>query len=216
MMELAVFSPRWRGRLMAGILVVLSAAAFLLPSPAARAAAPGEFYAGRIQAYRQSKDAYFRDHECSPLAGAAKHSFVGLPYYPVDPRFRVAGTFKAYLFARSRRSPAADGGELKIREVGRFLFDFDGRQHTLLVWQAAGQDRLTVVFSDATSGAETYGAGRLVDLQPLAGNRYEVDFNYAANPYCCYNHDFQCPLPPAGNRLPFAVQAGEKVVPAKP
>ncbi len=70
-------------------------------------------------------------------------------------------------------------------------------------------------FKDATSGRETYGAGRYLDshrpgLQQLEGGRFEIDFNYAYNPYCAYNENYRCPLPPAENWLKVPIHAGEK------
>ena len=37
-----------------------------------------------------------------------------------------------------------------------------------------------------------------------------IDFNRATNLPCAYTDHATCPLPPAGNRLPVAVEAGEK------
>jgi uncharacterized protein (DUF1684 family) len=38
-----------------------------------------------------------------------------------------------------------------------------------------------------------------------------LDFNRAYNPYCAYNENYSCPIPPRENRLPIAITAGEKV-----
>ena len=70
-------------------------------------------------------------------------------------------------------------------------------------------------FRDATSGNETYGAGRYLDnhrpgLQRLNAEEFEVDFNYSYNPYCAYSSYFSCPLPPRENWLKVAIRAGEK------
>jgi uncharacterized protein (DUF1684 family) len=37
-----------------------------------------------------------------------------------------------------------------------------------------------------------------------------LDFNFAYNPSCAYDERWSCPLPPAENRLAFAVTAGER------
>jgi uncharacterized protein (DUF1684 family) len=75
-------------------------------------------------------------------------------------------------------------------------------------------DTYSVMFRDATSGKETYGGGRYLELEPadLADNRAILDFNKAFNPYCAYNPNFACPLPPAENTLPMAIKAGERYV----
>ena len=64
-------------------------------------------------------------------------------------------------------------------------------------------------FTDATNGDLTYGAGRYASVNVSEEGSYVLDFNGSYNPYCAYNEDYICPLPPEHNRLPFAVTAGE-------
>ena len=66
-------------------------------------------------------------------------------------------------------------------------------------------------FLDATSGTETYGAGRYLDLEPEDDGTYILDFNLAYHPSCVYDAIFSCPLTPAENRLPVRVEAGERL-----
>ena len=40
-----------------------------------------------------------------------------------------------------------------------------------------------------------------------------VDLNYAYNPYCAYNPDWSCPIPPGENWLAVPIRAGEKSFP---
>ncbi len=65
-------------------------------------------------------------------------------------------------------------------------------------------------FRDATSGTETYGAGRYLDLEPLPDGSYDLDFNLAYSPYCAYSPSYSCPLPPPENRLGARILAGER------
>lgn len=69
---------------------------------------------------------------------------------------------------------------------------------------------LFVPFVDETSGKETYGSGRYLDLEQARGDDYVLDFNMAYNPYCAYNDDYVCPIPPRENKLPIEIRAGEK------
>jgi uncharacterized protein (DUF1684 family) len=73
---------------------------------------------------------------------------------------------------------------------------------------------LFLPFKDLTSGKETYGAGRYIDLDPKneKDSQIEIDFNLAYHPFCAYNHTFTCPLPPAENLIPMAVTAGENSI----
>ena len=65
-------------------------------------------------------------------------------------------------------------------------------------------------FRDGTSGRETYGAGRHLDIRVEANGSYVLDFNFAYNPYCAYSDAYSCPLPPAENWLPVRIEAGER------
>jgi len=68
-----------------------------------------------------------------------------------------------------------------------------------------------VPFLDATSGTETYGAGRYLDLEPEPDGTYVLDFNLAYHPYCAYSVEYSCPLTPGENRLPVRIEAGERL-----
>ena len=72
---------------------------------------------------------------------------------------------------------------------------------------------LFVPFRDATSGGETYGGGRYLDLPVAPLGRYALDFNRAYHPYCVYSDAYSCPLPPAENTMALAVRAGERLRP---
>ena len=65
-------------------------------------------------------------------------------------------------------------------------------------------------FSDLTSGNETYGGGRYIDLEIPKGKTITIDFNQAYNPYCAYNPKYSCPIVPAENELLTNVNAGVK------
>ena len=64
-------------------------------------------------------------------------------------------------------------------------------------------------FRDATSGAETYGAGRYLEARGLGRAGALLDFNYAYNPYCAYSQEWRCPIPPIENHLTVPIRAGE-------
>jgi len=70
---------------------------------------------------------------------------------------------------------------------------------------------LFVPFLDGTSGRETYGAGRYLDLAPEDDGTWTLDFNLAYHPSCVYDPEYSCPLTPAENRLPIRIEAGERL-----
>ena len=73
----------------------------------------------------------------------------------------------------------------------------------LTAFSEVGQpmSRLFVPFADTTSGEETYAAGRYMELDPTVTGIYVIDFNGAYHPFCYYNAEYDCPFPPAENRL---------------
>jgi hypothetical protein len=101
--------------------------------------------------------------------------------------------------------------------VGTFTLDVPGRRALKVVAYrptfVAGAAGLSILFTDATSGKETYGAGRYLDLEPPVDGVYTIDFNRAYNPLCAYTSVYNCPIPPRENALPVAIRAGEKSYP---
>ncbi len=92
-------------------------------------------------------------------------------------------------------------------------FEVQGNRLQLIVYKSAEDPfarSLFIPFSDETSSSETYGAGRYLDSEEHGGNDYDLDFNFAYNPYCAYNDGYTCPIPPRENRLPIRITAGEK------
>ena len=96
---------------------------------------------------------------------------------------------------------------------GEITFRHDGADYNIAAFKAGRA--LQLVFSDATNGDSTYSVGRLLFLAPNPDGSIILDFNYAILPPCAFSYAFNCPLPPAQNRFPFAIEAGEKNVLAK-
>jgi uncharacterized protein (DUF1684 family) len=95
-----------------------------------------------------------------------------------------------------------------MARAGIVRFPLDQREVTLATYEQG--DDLFIPFRDATSGVDTYGAGRYVEAFPLGDDRYLLDLNLAYNPYCAYNEDWSCPLPPRENWLDVPIRAGER------
>jgi hypothetical protein len=95
---------------------------------------------------------------------------------------------------------------------GKAVFEFEGKKYELLPIDEGRDVPLFFVFSDKTSGKETYGACRFLYVEwPSPGaTTIVLDFNRAENPPCAFTPFAMCPLPPKENRLPFAIAAGEK------
>lgn len=160
--------------------------------------------------WRAAKDSLFRTDE-SPLLPAQQASFETLDFFPYDSSLAFAVTLAPALERDTLRMATSTGEPRDYVRFGTFSFSSGGRQHRLTVFQPlTGDLRLFLPLADATSGGETYAAGRYLDLDPTADGRYVLDLNYAYNPYCVYNPRYSCPLPPPENRLSMPVRAGER------
>ncbi|NEA51710.1 DUF1684 domain-containing protein [Streptomyces sp. SID10815] len=140
-------------------------------------------------------------------------SFTRTPAYAPDPRWVVAGRFLPFEAPR----PVTVGASVESLEhvydaPGQVEFELDGTAHRLTAFNGTAPGSLLVLFTDRTSGVTTYAANRVVQIAaPDADGRVSVDFNRAGNLPCAYTDLATCPLPPAGNRLPVAIEAGEKI-----
>lgn len=179
---------------------------------------PPRSWAQEIADDRKARDEAFRRDPDSPLPRSARAGFAGLEYYPVDPAWRYGGAVEAYPNPE-RLDVVTTGGEVRPCERwGRVRFERAGTVFTLQVYrlldmpERAGGEGLFLPFKDATTGKETYPAGRYVDLEGPDGGPFTLDFNRAYNPSCAYGEPqrFQCPVTPAENTLPIAVTAGER------
>ncbi|GAA2173608.1 DUF1684 domain-containing protein [Agrococcus versicolor] len=134
--------------------------------------------------------------------------FEGFETYPYDPAWVLEGTFEATPGGIEASIGRSQGGERVERMVGTVHVQHDG--HDLALLALGDGDTLQIVFADATTGDETYGVGRFLFVRPRRDGTVELDLNRAVVPPCAMSEQFNCPLPPAQNRLPFAVRAGER------
>ena len=165
--------------------------------------------------FRKAKDEFFSKDHHSPLTPQQRRRFTGLVYYDEDLDLRFALTIQELPDQQKETiEMATSTGEFQTNvRWGTITFSVNGEPATLTVYQGVESDEFFLPFADTTNGETSYGAGRYLDLVPMDHGRVLVDFNYAYNPYCAYNPDWSCPIPPAENRLSVPVQAGEKIYP---
>ncbi|MDW5328914.1 DUF1684 domain-containing protein [Plantactinospora sp. KLBMP9567] len=138
----------------------------------------------------------------------ARAKFRGVPTYEPDPRWLLNARFEPYAETSAAiDSLGTDSHTYRIPGVVRF--SHAGDEYTLLL--TSGDHGMNAVFTDATSGVTTYGACRTVSVpEPDEDGVVMLDFNRALNLPCAFNDMPVCPVAPPENRLPFAVEAGEK------
>jgi len=143
----------------------------------------------------------------------ARVRFQGIESFPVDPSYRVQGTFEPYAEPRRVNVATAQGPSQTMLVPGIVRFSLTGRALSLEPFVESPNDTtFFFVLRDATSGRETYGASRFLDAEaPAKGSRtVDLDFNKAINPPCAFTPFATCPLPLPGNILPVRIEAGEK------
>jgi uncharacterized protein (DUF1684 family) len=154
----------------------------------------------------------FRAHPQSPVPEEARPTFDGPHVYDYDPAWRLLAEVSEAA-PRRFRLPASDGSWMGFT---RFAVARAEGVELELYWLDGYGGGMFVPFADATSGDETYGAGRYV-LDTVKGadlgvedGRLVLDFNFAYQPSCSYDPRWTCPLAPPANRLEAAVLAGER------
>ncbi|GGA75119.1 hypothetical protein GCM10011490_27330 [Pseudoclavibacter endophyticus] len=138
--------------------------------------------------------------------------YSGTPTYLPNPRWRADATYLPFDEPRPTEVGAAIDGITHVYDApGELEFTLRGETFRLTAFPGFADGQLLVLFTDATSGLTTYPAVRsLVVPAPDADGRTVLDFNRASNLPCAYTDFATCPLPPAGNRLPVGIEAGEK------
>jgi uncharacterized protein (DUF1684 family) len=147
----------------------------------------------------------YRTHPQSPRVG-------GEPaYFPYDPALRFEAAVEVVEPATLEIAGSADS----ITRFTRFAVAHAGEDSLELYWLDAYGGGVFLPFRDATSGKETYGAGRYLldtvkgsDLGGTDGTLV-VDFNFAFNPSCAWNDAWACPLAPRPNWVSRRIEGGE-------
>jgi uncharacterized protein (DUF1684 family) len=140
---------------------------------------------------------------------AARREFTGLRWFPVREAYRVTARFLPHVEPREVPILNIIGDIEKYKSPGVLKFTLNGQEHTLEPVLTAG-DKLFIIFRDQTSGKSTYAASRFLYADPPKNGVVALDFNQAINPPCAFTAYATCPLPPRQNRLPVAIEAGEK------
>ena len=167
---------------------------------------------------RRDKDEAFRLPQYSPLTSAQRAKFDGLRYFPPNPAlaFTIAPRLLSPAEQTMQRIMTSTNEIRHYQRWARLEFVVDGETIGLTLYRDPTQDNFFLPFTDATSGHDSYAAGRYVEVETLeddstAGSewRLRLDFNTAYNPYCAYNARWSCPYVPNENHLGVAIRAGE-------
>lgn len=173
-------------------------------------------YATGMAADRASKDDMFREASDSPVPAGKRDEFLPLEYYAIDESYRAPATLAPFDPALEPiiEMPTSTGQRRQMQRAGTLQFAIKGQPYQLAAFVSAddpGRRRLFVPFRDLTNGSETYEAGRYLDLDRTPTGLYDFDFNRAYQPYCYFDPQYDCPIPPRENRLELPIRAGERM-----
>jgi hypothetical protein len=133
-------------------------------------------------------------------------------WFPYDPAYRFVVPLERDAAPLSIGS-TTDRARAATR-AGWLRFEVDGVANRVMALRldepGVAADALEVYYTDGTSGRESYRM-RYVGIAPASDGRYVLDFNRAYNPACAYSPHYNCPIPPAENRLSVAIRAGERM-----
>lgn len=156
---------------------------------------------------------YVADHEV--VTGADKQK---MKFYPVQQQYRITAVFERKENSSWFLMSTSGNTKQQYRVYGIIRFNIHDTAVALHIYQSRSlmssekyKEHLFIPFTDLTSGRETYGGGRYIDLtiSDISNNTYVIDFNKAYNPYCAYTTGYNCPIPPKENDLAVAIKAGE-------
>ena len=159
----------------------------------------------------------FADSITSPLTQKDRVSFKALEFFPIDSAFIIKAKFRRTDKEKSFAMKTTTERAPLYVKYGEVSFAIKAKKFKFNVYlnletkkRKSFQNSLFLPISDLTSGNETYGGGRYLDIEIPEGDDLIIDFNQAYNPYCVYNSKYSCPLVPSENHLATYIYAGVK------
>jgi uncharacterized protein (DUF1684 family) len=176
-----------------------------------------EKWKNEVQEARRQKDVFFSSFQ-SPIDFNKVTSFKGLYYYPPDINYRFELELVEHGEKKSLQVEDTKGNMRDFIRYGEFRFTIDGTECKLQAYKSKLEESsIFIPFKDATTGKETYPAGRYIDIDERSGQlpdgRWILDFNLAYNPWCAYSENYACPFTPPENVIHMEIRAGEKKYP---
>ncbi|MDX5345790.1 MAG: DUF1684 domain-containing protein [Hymenobacteraceae bacterium] len=171
-----------------------------------------ENYKKLVQQERDKKDLSFRSRTNSPLEDNARATFTKLNYYEPDKDYQVSARYEEFADPDTVQMQMTNETTEPYLRYAKATFELEGQEQQLTLFKKVNEteETLFVPFTDKTNGFDTYGGGRYVDVPYGKNGKVTLDFNEAYNPYCAYNPEYSCPVPPSENFLSVAIPAGEK------
>lgn len=168
-----------------------------------------------ITVFQEEQNQHYLDSTTSPLKPHELAVFEGHHFYPINLEFAVTAKFERISDPDTIVMPTSAGTEKMFAKYAKLSFKIGDSVCVLFAYQnlkvikmEGYENSLFVPFTDETTGAETYGGGRYLDLEIPKKKKLILNFNLAYNPYCAYTTGWFCPIPPKENTLNVAIKAG--------
>lgn len=140
----------------------------------------------------------------------ARAHFASIEHYPVHPDGRVSAKLVKSGKSDTLLVKNVLDMEIPYPTEGKLVFEWEGEERSISVLDG-GEEEYFLIFSDETTGEETYPAGRYLYTPKVDENGMTyIDFNKAYNPPCAFTEFATCLLPPPENRIAAAIRFGEK------
>lgn len=174
-------------------------------------------YTQEIKKHRYELNVKFADKETTPLTEKDFKEFSTLDFFPIDTSFNIVAKFELNENPILFEMQTTTDRKPFYKTYGVASFELNGETYKLQVYQNQElildpeyKNHLFIPFVDKTSGNESYGGGRYLDLEKTNADTIVLDFNKAYNPYCAYSDEYSCPIPPIENHIDLAIMAGAK------
>jgi uncharacterized protein len=168
-----------------------------------------------IKKFQDELNKQYKDEKKSPLDPKDRKRFKKHDFFQIDLKYRVVASLDRNVSLEIMEMKTSTDRMAKYKKYAVANFQIDGKDYALTLYQSMDlsrspeyKDYLFLPFLDKTSGEESYGAGRYIDMRITAGDEIIIDFNKSYNPYCAYSNRYSCPRVPEENNLGVAIRAG--------
>jgi len=182
-----------------------------------------EEYEDLVLYFQKELNDEYSNVDTSPLNEEARTKFLeigGHQFFDINPNLLIEADFKVYDNAEQIELKTSTSRLAEYNVYGKASFVLDGKNLELNVYQSIRmlsdpvyKNYLFIPYTDLTSGEDTYGGGRYIDvLIPSDPSKIMIDFNKSYQPYCAYSDGYSCPIPPAENFLDVKIEGGVKMI----
>ena len=167
-------------------------------------------YTIKLNEYREERNNFLNNSSSSPL----KNSNYNLSYYDPNVNFKVIASVTEKESIDTITLATSTGDSERFTDFATLNFKLGRSKFSLPVYkylEGINKGKLFFCFLDKTNSESTYPGGRYIDIEFENAKRIELDFNKSYNPYCVYDEQYSCPIPPKKNYIDMEIRAGEKL-----